>query len=95
MKTRTFMRRGRLLLALAFLGLAPVASHGGPVTGLVTFVNGELADADEVNANFAAVKAAIDDNDARITALESLTDTTCSSGFITGIDAAAMLECSP
>jgi hypothetical protein len=32
-----------------------------------TFTNGTVADADEVDANFGAVKAAVDDNDSRIT----------------------------
>lgn len=36
-----------------------------------TFVNGTVADADEVNANFAAVKAAVNDNDSSISASQS------------------------
>ena len=55
------------LLVLLFM---PPAS-GGPVGSLTTFTNGTTADADEVNANFQTVAAAVNDNDARITALES------------------------
>lgn len=43
---------------------------GGQVSGLTTFTNGTTANADEVNANFQAVAAAVNDNDTRITALE-------------------------
>jgi len=39
-----------------------------------TFTNGTTADADEVNDNFGAVKAAVDDNDSRITAAQSTAD---------------------
>ena len=43
----------------------------GQVTGLTTFVSGALAKAADVNGNFAAVKTAVDNNDARIAALET------------------------
>ena len=39
-----------------------------PVSLPNTFVNGTVADANQVNANFSAVKSAVDDNDARIQA---------------------------
>ena len=94
--TATLKRRLRLMLALALLAVAPTASHSGPVAGLTIFVNGELADAEEVNANFAIVQAAIDDNDARINLLENLTDAACPTDqFMTGITTGATLECSP
>ena len=44
---------------------------GTTVTQPNTFVIGTIADADQVNANFNAVKTAVDDNDARVTVLES------------------------
>lgn len=89
-------RRTCLLLAFALLALAPVTSHSGPVSGLTVFVNGQIADAVEVNANFAIVEAAIDDNHARISTLENLTGASCAAGsFITGFAANATLECSP
>lgn len=50
--------------------LASLAS-AGEVTGLTTFTAGTPAKAAEVNGNFTAVKAAVDDNHARLTAAES------------------------
>ena len=38
----------------------------GQVTGLINFTAGTAAKASEVNANFAAVKTAVDDNDAKL-----------------------------
>ncbi|MDJ0976745.1 MAG: hypothetical protein QNJ98_19980 [Planctomycetota bacterium] len=46
------------------------AADGGSVSGLTTFTNGTTANADEVNANFQTIAAAVNDNDTRITALE-------------------------
>ena len=43
----------------------------GQVTGLINFTAGTPAVAGEVNGNFNAVKTAVDDNDARIAALEA------------------------
>jgi Phage Tail Collar Domain len=43
----------------------------GQVTGLVGFSAGTPAKAAEVNGDFAAVKTAVDDNDARIAAVEA------------------------
>jgi hypothetical protein len=57
-------------LSLAAVLVAPVALYAGTVTLPNTFSNGTVADADAVNANFAAVKAAIDDNAATIAALD-------------------------
>ena len=50
--------------------------YAGPVGPLTTFAAGTPAKASEVNGNFSAVSTAVDDNDARITLLE----TTVSSG---------------
>ena len=59
---------GMLVVPMALLGLG--IALAGSVTIPNTFVAATPAVAAEVNANFAAVKAAVDDNDARITALE-------------------------
>ena len=69
---RTILGRGTppaltvLLLVLLFVPSA----GGGQVPALTTFTNGTTADADEVNANFEAIRAAVNDNDTRITTLE-------------------------
>ncbi len=81
---------------LLLLAVVPVAVYAGQVTGLTTFVNGQIADANEVNANFAAVVTAVDDNDARISTLENLLGASCpSTQFVTGISAGATLVCAP
>jgi hypothetical protein len=49
----------------------PLVVVASSVTLPNLFTNGTTADATEVNANFNAVKAAIDDNDGRLTALET------------------------
>ncbi len=60
------------LLAIAFFVFLLVPSASGSQVGaLTTFTNGTVADADEVNANFTAVRSAVNDNDTRITALEN------------------------
>ena len=94
---RSLSKRTLRWLALLLLAaLVPTTGHSGQVAGLTIFVNGQLADADEVNANFAIVKAAIDDNDARIGTLENLLDSVCPAGrFITGISVGSTLVCSP
>ncbi len=50
--------------------LLPLSASAAEVTGLNTFSAGSPARASEVNANFDEVKTAVDDNHARITALE-------------------------
>jgi hypothetical protein len=52
----------------------------GSVGSLNTFVNGTVADADAVNANFAAIQAAVDDNHARIGTVENATGVVGSAG---------------
>lgn len=59
---------GSLALLVASLSASVVASE---VTGLTTFVPNTPALAEEVNGNFDSVKAAVDDNDQRITDLEA------------------------
>ncbi|MDJ0972923.1 MAG: hypothetical protein QNJ98_00510 [Planctomycetota bacterium] len=53
-----------LVLVLAVFSV----SVAGPVNVPNTFVPGDVADANQVNANFAAVEAAVNDNDTRISA---------------------------
>jgi TolA-binding protein len=52
------------------LTVATTSVMAAPVGDLTTFVAGTPARAAEVNGNFSAVRAAVDDNDARIRALE-------------------------
>lgn len=54
-------------ILLAFLSFA----EAGEVAIPNTFTSGTPAKADEVNENFNAVKSSVDDNDSRITTLES------------------------
>lgn len=58
-----------LALILGVIGGASAAS-AGDVAGLTTFTPGTAARAAEVNANFNAVKSAVDDNNGRIGAIE-------------------------
>ena len=68
-------RRTALGLALFLLLLAiPLVVVAGTVSVPNAFVNGEIADADEVNENFGAVETAVNDNDARVTNAQSTAD---------------------
>lgn len=49
----------------------PILVFASQVTIPNTFVSGTVADAGQVNANFTAVKNAVNDNDTRITAIET------------------------
>src|SRR5690606_651603 len=68
-----------VIWSVATCALAVPTVQAGEVAGLKTFQAGTLARASEVNANFAAVKAAVDDSHAEIHELlkvvESLQDT--------------------
>ena len=75
-----------VLLVLIAIPLVVVA---GTVSVPNTFVNGEIADADEVNENFDAVETAVNDNDSLITALETDTATALSTADTALTDAAA------
>jgi hypothetical protein len=87
---RRWLRIGLLLV----LAAVPVAVYAGAVPLLVQFVNGQIADADEVNANFAAVSTAVDDNDSRLGVLEGLPNQSCLPGqAVTGIDPGGALLC--
>lgn len=61
------------LVGLAVLGSLVIAERtwSGSLTIPFSFTNGTVADATQVNSNFNAAKAAIDDNDSRVTAIES------------------------
>ena len=86
---RACLRFGLLLL----LVLGPSAAFAGPFTVPNSFTNGQLADANEVNENFDAVKTEVDDNDARIT---TLLGQSCPAGeVVSGIDAGGSLVCTP
>jgi len=65
--------------AVAVLFAVSGMSYAGQVGPLTTFVANTPAKASEVNGNFSAVSAAVNDNDTRITALQ----TTVSSGTFT------------
>lgn len=66
------MRKGFFLLTFTFvLALAAGNARADAVTGLTTFTSGTPAYADSVNANFSEIDNSVDDNDARITSLES------------------------
>jgi hypothetical protein len=68
-------RRGIVGLPVLLVLLAvPLVVAAGTVADLNTFVNGTPADADQVNANFDAVEAAVNDNDSRITTAQSTAD---------------------
>jgi|SRR5882672_3999490 len=61
----------RVLVSATLLAWVGGTGHAGPVGPLKTFTAGTPAKASEVNGNFGAVSAAVNDNDARITALQS------------------------
>ena len=68
MKSKLAFSAGLTAGVIATLSAALIAEQ---VTGLTQFTAGSPAKAAEVNGNFAAVKTAVDDNHARITAAET------------------------
>jgi hypothetical protein len=78
-------RRTTLCVAGVLAVSLPASLFAGTVTGLVTFVNGTPADAEEVNANFSALVDAIHDNDARLGNLGALT-TSDNTDLVTAIN---------
>jgi hypothetical protein len=64
------LRRFAIATALSLVLGVPAWLLAGTLNVPHEFVNGEIADAEEMNANFAAVKESVDDNDTRIEALE-------------------------
>ena len=86
------LRRRQTALGLPVLLVllaVPLVVVAGTVTVPNTFVNGEVADADEVNANFDAVETEVNDNDSRITAVETESATAQSTADTAVTDAAA------
>lgn len=69
------MKRNRLWIAAAAGVLLAPAGYAGEIADLTVFTAGTKAVAAEVNGNFDAVKLAVNDNDARIAALEALVQT--------------------
>ena len=67
---RSWLASGPLLVAVVILILMPAAT-GSQVGSLTTFTNGTVADANQVNANFQALRTAVNDNDTRIASLEA------------------------
>jgi hypothetical protein len=65
------MRNRSMWWGIAALLAATGLSHAGPVGPLTNFTAGTPAKAAEVNGNFSAVSTAVNDNDARITTLQS------------------------
>jgi len=59
-------------LGVTLLVLSGGLVHASGVTLPNTFANDTAADANQVNANFSAIKSAVDDNDLRIGTLESV-----------------------
>ena len=84
--SRLFLRRGaaRPLAAVLLLGLVAVPiAVWATVTLPYSFSNGSVADADEVNANFSALAAAVEANQARLDEIGQmfLTTNACPAGY--------------
>ena len=69
-----------ILLCIATILLLSTVATASEVTGLNTFVAGEPAVAADVNANFTAVKAAVDDNNASMVDKQDLVTGSCAAG---------------
>ena len=69
---RLTTRRTLRVALLLVLAIVPTAVYAGQVTGLVSFVNGTIADANQVNGNFSTIAAEVNDNDGRVQSLEPL-----------------------
>ena len=65
------MPRFPLASTLLALSLAPLGAHADSLAVPNTFLNETPADAKEVNANFDAVEAVVNDIDARVGSVES------------------------
>jgi uncharacterized coiled-coil protein SlyX len=68
-------KKNKLVLSAIAGVLVTAASHAGEVGDLTVFTAGTKAVAAEVNNNFQTIKSAVNDNDARIAALEALVET--------------------
>jgi len=59
------------LMCALFIVTFSLASSAGPVTGLTSFQPGDVADANDVNANFARLANELNDNDSRLGLIEA------------------------
>lgn len=88
---------GRLWLRFSLLGalaILVVVVYAGSVSGLLSFVNGEVADANSVNTNFSTTANAVNDNDTRVLTLEGLLTQSCPPAELaTGFDGAGSILC--
>ena len=94
------MKTSIIYLLSAMLIAITTSLQAGSLTVPSTFSAGTPAVAAEVNGNFTAVKTAVDDNDSRITALETVPVTgldalSCTSGQITQWDGSAWICSAP
>lgn len=88
----TYRTRITTLCIAIFLSL-PLAAIAAELTIPNSFSNGAAADADQVNANFSAVKEAVDDNNQKILILSEPRSVTYSAmGFSPGAAVATMSE---
>lgn len=69
------IKKSTIYLISAILFTIATPLQAGKVNGLNNFISGTPAVAAEVNGNFTVVKTAVDDNDSRIIALESMLTT--------------------
>lgn len=88
----------RLVLIASATSIAAFPAAAAQVSGLTTFTAGTPAKAAEVNDNFSAVKAAIDDNDVRLTEVESgkqdrITGTCSVGSAVTAVAADGSVTC--
>lgn len=72
-------RESRLILLMLVALAIPLTVYAATIAVPNVFVNGTVADANEVNENFVAVKAAVDDNDSRVTTSQGTADAAASS----------------
>lgn len=92
MKRKIGMRK--LLLLMLPIALLAGEAWAGAVTIPNTFTAGTTSSAAQVNGNFTAVKTAVDDNDARITAnAANIPSTACPAGFTDVSAAGSQLGC--
>lgn len=74
-RLRTEIERSRARRRIAFMAtlvLVPLGAWGSSVSVPYVFTNGTIADADEVNANLQALANAVNDNDARVSTLDTI-----------------------
>jgi len=77
-------RKGRLQMVTLAIGI-PLALHAAPVTIPNTFVANTVVSSAAMNANFAAVATAVNDNNTRITALQAVKTGYATAAAVTGV----------